>query len=63
MVLVVGTTGEVTPAAYVPTIAKQHGAKIIEINPKDSAYTHTVTDIYIQEKAGTALTELLNKIF
>ncbi|MBQ5402959.1 MAG: NAD-dependent deacylase [Bacteroidales bacterium] len=63
VVLVIGTTGEVTPAAYIPTVAKQKGAKIIEINPSKSAYTDNITDIYLPEKAGIALTEILNKIY
>ena len=62
-VLVIGTTGEVTPAAYIPTVAKQNGAKIIEINPAESAYTNSITDIYIPGKAGEVLTEILNKIY
>jgi NAD-dependent deacetylase len=61
-VLVIGTTGEVTPASYIPAIAKQSGAKIIEINPKASAYTNGTTDVFIQEKAGKALTAIVNEI-
>ena len=61
-VVVVGTTGEVAPASYIPNIAKQHGAKIIEINPKKSAYTDSITDIFIQEKAGTALNTIIKEI-
>ena len=61
VVLVVGTTGEVTPAAYIPTVAKQHGATIIEINPKKSAYTDSITDIFIQEKAGNALNTIIKE--
>lgn len=55
LMLVIGTTGEVTPACHVPLIAKQNGATIIEINPSESTYTHTTTDIYIKQKAGIAL--------
>lgn len=55
LMLVIGTTGEVTPACHVPIIAKQNGATIIEINPSESAYTNTTTDIYIKQKAGIAL--------
>lgn len=53
--LVVGSTGEVVPAAYVPRIAKQHGATIIEINPEPSAFTNDITDIYLKGKAGEVL--------
>lgn len=53
--LVIGTTGEVVPASMIPTLAKQHGAVIIEINTKPSAYTNRVTDFFISKKASEAL--------
>jgi NAD-dependent deacetylase len=37
--LVVGSTGEVYPAALVPRRAKEHGAVLIEINPEPSEFT------------------------
>ncbi len=58
VVIVVGTTGEVMPACMVPQIAHQHGATIIEVNPQASAFTRSITDIYIQAKAGEAFAEL-----
>ena len=58
LVLVVGTTGEVMPACYIPTLAKRCGATIIEINPSESSYTYEITDIYIPQKAGIALAEI-----
>jgi len=58
LMLVIGTTGEVMPACHVPIIAKQNGATIIEINPSESTYTHSTTDIYIPQKAGIALAEI-----
>ena len=66
LVLVIGTTGEVVPASQLPYLAKENGAQIIEINPGHSAYTHTITDIYLKEKAESILPlisdEFLNKI-
>jgi NAD-dependent deacetylase len=56
--LVVGSTGEVYPAAYIPIVAKQHGATIIEINPERSTFTGDVTDIYLKGKAGEVLMRL-----
>jgi NAD-dependent deacetylase len=53
--LIIGTTGEVMPANQFPLLAKENGATIIEINPKESNYTEGVTDIYLQ---GTA-TEMM----
>lgn len=57
--IVVGTTGQVVPASYIPIIAKQNGCKIIEINPQPSSYTNTITDLFIQCKAGEALKQIV----
>ncbi len=58
LVIIIGTTGEVYPAAYIPYEAKQNGAKILEINPEKSNFSDSITDVMIQEKAGIALTKL-----
>lgn len=55
VVLLIGTTGEVMPASFIPEIAKSSGAKIIEINPIPSRFTNRFTDIYIPQKASEAL--------
>jgi len=60
--LLVGTTGEVVPASYIPQMAKQQGATIIEINPNPSAHTSGTTDIYLQGKATTMINELAKEI-
>ncbi|MGA2478974.1 MAG: Sir2 family NAD-dependent protein deacetylase [Spirochaetia bacterium] len=54
VMLVVGSTGEVFPAALVPRWAADAGAKIIEVNPEPSAFTETLADICIPLKAGEA---------
>ena len=54
VMLVIGSTGEVYPAALVPRWAKDAGAKIIEVNPGESEFTSSVTDIHIPLKAGEA---------
>jgi len=58
VVLVIGTTGEVMPAAMIPTEAKRAGAAIIEINTEPSNYTHQITDIFLEGKASEILLEL-----
>jgi len=57
--LIVGTTGEIMPAAQLPRIAKRNGAKIIEVNIAPSAYTSDITDVFLQDKATAAMTKLL----
>ncbi len=54
VMLVVGSTGEVYPAALVPRRASEAGAKIIEVNPEPSEFTSAITDIHIPLKAGVA---------
>ncbi len=60
--IIIGSTGEVMPASQIPVVAKQTGAKIIEVNPESSRYTNSITDIHLQGKAGQILTELLEKV-
>lgn len=62
VMLVIGTTGQVQPAAYLPHVAKQHGATIIEVNPQASAYTNSITDIYLGMGAVDALTQIDSEI-
>ncbi len=57
--LVVGSTGEVYPAALVPRRAKEHGATIIEINPVPSEFTADA-DVRIPLGAAEAF-DLLDK--
>ncbi|MDY7029061.1 MAG: NAD-dependent deacylase [Spirochaetota bacterium] len=61
--LLIGTTGEVYPAALIPREAARNGAIIIEINPAPSLYTHEITDIFIQTGAVEAGEALLQGLF
>jgi NAD-dependent deacetylase len=56
--LIVGTTGEVMPAAMIPYIAKTHGAKLIEINVGPSRLTELLTDVFLEGKATEVMTRL-----
>jgi NAD-dependent deacetylase len=55
VMIVIGSTGEVYPAAAVPREAAENGAKIMEINPSTSEFTISVTDLFIPLQAGEAL--------
>lgn len=64
VVLVVGTSAIVYPAAGIPAVAKRNGAKIIEFNLEETGLTHSGTDVFVQGPAGTtlpALVKLLKK--
>jgi NAD-dependent deacetylase len=59
LMIIAGTTGEIMPASQIPYIAKENGAKIIEINIEPSAYTNTITDIFLNFKAEDILPKLI----
>jgi NAD-dependent deacetylase len=58
--ILIGTTGEIMPASVIPVNASRNGAKIIEVNVKESNYTNTITDVFLRGKATSILTELLS---
>jgi len=58
LMIVVGTSGIVTPAADMPRVARCQGATLIEINPYASELTPTM-DIWLQAPAGEALPRIL----
>lgn len=61
VVLVVGTSGVVYPAAYVPYIVKERGGKVIEVNVERSGIT-PIADVFIRGKAGEVMPELLRRV-
>ncbi len=58
LMLIIGSTGEVYPAAMIPETAFHHGSKIVEINIEPSNYTHSITHIFLRGRA----TEIVSKI-
>ncbi len=57
--LIVGTSASVSPASHLPRSAKQHGAYLLEINPKPSELSYHLADYRIAEPAGIALPAIL----
>ena len=57
--MVIATSAIVSPANTIPGIAKQNGAKIIEINKEKTHLTSSVTDIFLQGNAGKTISALL----
>jgi NAD-dependent protein deacetylase/lipoamidase len=60
--LVIGTTGEVVPAAALPVDAKKNGKTVIEVNLSPSNYTDGVTDIYLEGKATEVMNALVERL-
>ncbi|MCJ7623488.1 MAG: NAD-dependent deacylase, partial [Anaerolineaceae bacterium] len=60
--LIIGTTGEVYPAASLPFEAKKNRKKIMEINIQPSNFTYQITDHFLQGKAAEITPILLSHI-
>ncbi|MFC1532654.1 NAD-dependent deacetylase [Thermodesulfobacteriota bacterium] len=60
--MVVGTSALVSPANTIPGIAKQNGAKIIEINNERTHLTESLTNISIQGEAEEIIERLVTSI-
>lgn len=57
--IIIGTSGLVTPASNLPYIAKENGAKIVEINPESS---FSISDIVLKEKSTGIFKKILERI-
>lgn len=61
LVVVVGTSGLVYPAAALPEVALANGAAVIEVNPEPTPLSHNAT-ASLRETATTALPGLLHRL-
>lgn len=59
LLLVIGTSAQVYPAASLIPMAMQAKARVIEINPEDSPLSG-VTDLWLRGKAGEILPQLIS---
>lgn len=62
VVIVVGTSAQVFPAAELPFAAKQRGAYIIEANIERTDFTETITDAFLEGPAGETLPKLVETL-
>jgi len=62
VMLVVGTSATVQPAAELPLVAKQAGAVVIEVNPEKTPLTRRVSDIFLSGKAGPVMERLTDEV-
>ncbi len=60
LMLVVGTSAVVQPAALMPVYAKETGAKIVEINPERTPLTAEISDYLIMGKAGEVMNQIIH---
>jgi NAD-dependent deacetylase len=62
VMLVVGTSAMVQPAAFMPVIAQQSGATVIEINPEPTPLTGRISKFLVQGRAGQIMNEILSEV-
>jgi NAD-dependent deacetylase len=61
VLLLVGTSGTVWPAAELPLVAKRAGASVVEVNPHPSELTHAA-DVFLRGAAGVLLPALVERV-
>jgi NAD-dependent deacetylase len=59
VMLVLGTSAVVQPAALMPVVAKESGAKVIEINPERTPLTGEISDYLILGTAGDVMNRIM----
>lgn len=61
LMLVIGTSGVVYPAAGLPRVARAHGAVVVEVNPQETALTPQV-DFSLHGAAAEVLPEIVTTL-
>ena len=61
VVIVLGTSGVVWPAAGVPYEAKKNGARVVEINPNENAF-RDISDVYVRGLSGEVMPKIVERI-
>jgi NAD-dependent deacetylase len=61
LMIVVGSSLVVYPAAYMPTYAKEAGAKLVIINNAPTSFDD-VADVVIQHSAGLVMERIMEKV-
>ncbi len=59
VMIIIGTSGVVYPAAEIPYTAKARGARIIEINIEATPFTSSITDYFFAGSASLVLPRIL----
>lgn len=62
IMLVIGTSATVQPAASIPYLSKRSGCKIIEINPEKTVLSSEISDLFLQGQAGPIMNALVEAI-
>lgn len=59
LIIIIGCSGEVSPANQIPLHVKNAGGRVVEINPHNSLYTKGISDFKIAGKSQDILQEVV----
>jgi NAD-dependent deacetylase len=62
VMLIMGTSGVVYPAADLPYLAHSSGAKVVEINIDDTPFTSSISDFVFRQNASIVLPKILEHV-
>jgi NAD-dependent deacetylase len=62
LLLVIGTSGEVAPASYIPAMAREWNALIVENNLEPTRLTYTLAHHFLAGPAGVLLPQVLKDL-
>ena len=62
VMLIIGTSGVVYPAADIPFVSKSRGAAIVEINVEPTPFTSSISDYFLKGSASAVLPKILEHI-
>ena len=62
LILVIGTSAMMAPASELPAMAKQNGAKIVEINIEKTHLTTWITDLLLEGPASEVLPPIVDRV-
>jgi NAD-dependent deacetylase len=61
LILVVGTSGQVYPAALIPDLARSHGASVIDVNPLPTTISRSA-NVFLRGASGAVLPRLVHRV-
>ncbi|MCX5808778.1 MAG: RNA polymerase subunit sigma, partial [Proteobacteria bacterium] len=62
VMIIIGTSGVVYPAAEIPYASKSGGAAIVEINLEHTPFTSSISDYFFKGTASEVLPKILEKL-
>lgn len=62
VLLIIGTSAQVSPANTIPAVALKNNAKIIEINKEKTWLSEQLADIFLEGNAGDIVSGIVNEI-